>query len=223
MKKIKNIFKEMERFELIGTIIFILALVGVQFYQGSTKLGLITGILGIFYVIFVRMGSRIACILCMVQIILYIILAIQSKFYGDMTINIINFILQFVCWFKWGKREKENGLIETRSLKKIHFVIIIALWAITWIFGTYTLHLLGGNTPYLDSFSTITSLTAMILTVFAYKQTWNFWILHNIVETIMWSFAIFRGTPNAISMVIMMLAYLCNSILAYRRWSNNSK
>ena len=65
MEKIKNIFKEMERFELIGTIIFILALVGVQFYQGSTKLGLITGILGIFYVIFVRMGSRIACILCM--------------------------------------------------------------------------------------------------------------------------------------------------------------
>ncbi|MEG1310467.1 MAG: nicotinamide riboside transporter PnuC [Romboutsia sp.] len=219
MQQIKELIKQMTKIERIGTLIFILSLLIVQLTTGSTILGFITGVLGIFYVILVRMGSKWCYPLCIIQISMYIFIALNSKFYGDVTLNAINFILQFIGWYNWSKREDDNGIVEPKALKASQLSIVTLCWLSVWIVGTYILHLLGGNTPYLDSFATVTSVTAMLLSINSYKDQWNFWCLHNLVACIMWMLAIFRGEINAISMFIMMFAYLCNSILGYKHWN----
>ncbi|XZN14465.1 nicotinamide riboside transporter PnuC (plasmid) [Clostridium perfringens] len=216
----QKLINQMTKTERWGTLLFIMSLLIVQFTTGSTVLGLATGILGIFYVILVRMGSKWCYILGGTQMLMYIFIAWNSKFYGDVTLNTVNFVLQFIGWHNWSKREDSNGIVEPKSLTIGQTSIVLAAWILIWVFGTYILHMIGGNTPYLDSFATITSILAMILSINSYKQQWILWISHNLVATIMWMLAITRGELNATSMAIMMFAYLCNSILGYKHWND---
>lgn len=216
----KNLINQMTNYEKMGTVILILLLLIVQLITGNTLLGFITGVLGIFYVILVRMGSKWCYPLCITQIIMYIFIALNSKFYGDVTLNIVNFTLQFIGWYNWRKREDSNGIVKPKALKVSQISIVTISWLSVWIIGTYILHLLGGNTPYLDSFATVTSITAMVLSINSYRDQWIFWILHNSVACVMWLLSMVRGESNALSMFIMMFAYLCNSLLGYNHWNN---
>ncbi|MGL6184809.1 MAG: nicotinamide riboside transporter PnuC [Clostridium chrysemydis] len=214
----QKLINQMTKTETWGTLLFIISLLIVQFTTGSTLLGLATGILGIFYVILVRMGSKWCYILGGMQMLMYIFIALNSRFYGDVTLNTVNFILQFIGWYNWSKREDSNGVVIPKNLTMGQTSGLITVWIVIWILGTYILHILGGNTPYLDSFATVTSILAMILSINSYRQQWILWCGHNLVATIMWILAITRGELNATSMAIMMFAYLCNSILGYKHW-----
>ena len=217
-KWMKKILSQMTKKEQIGTLIFILSLIIVQATTGSTLLGFLTGVLGIFYVIFVRMGSKWCYILGGIQMFMYIFIAFHSKFYGDVLLNSINFILQFVGWYNWNKREDSNGIVKPKKLNNKHFYGIVVIWLSIWLIGTYILHLLGGNTPYLDSFGVITSVAAMILSINAYREQWILFMLHNFNMLIMWTFALSRGESNALTMMVMWLAYFLNSILGLYKW-----
>ena len=73
----------------------------------------------------------------------------------------------------------------------------------------------------IDSITTCSSITAMILSVQAYKEQWNFWLICNATSILMWTLAITRGDQAAFPMVIMWVAYFINSVAAYIEWNRN--
>lgn len=228
MQQIKDLIKQMTKVEQIGTLIFILSLLIVQFTTGNTVLGLATGTLGIFYVILVRLGSKLCYIVGGIQMALYVLIAYNSKIYGDTIFNSINVLLQFVGWYKWSRREDTHGIVKPKKMSRGKFGCVVAIWIIAWICGSIVLTWKGGNTPYLDSFTTVTVMIAMLLSINSYKEQWILWNSSNIIEVVIWSLALIRGESNALTMVIMWIAYFCNSLLGYKHWNdlykeNNTK
>ena len=70
----------------------------------------------------------------------------------------------------------------------------------------------------IDAITTVTSITAMLLSLNAYKDQWTFWIICNTTTVYMWILAIGRGDQSAFPMVVMWTAYLINSLVAKRQW-----
>lgn len=217
MNELKQVFKTFTKGEWIGTILFILMLTVTQMVSGSTGLAFVAGLLGGIYVVFVRKGSRLCYIFGGVQIALYIYISLSSRFYGDVMLNSFNLVMQPIGWYLWTKRDN-NGTVKPKSLTKRNMTLIFIIWAASiGLYGMW-LRTLGGNTPLIDAVTTCSSITAMLLSIQAYKEQWKFWLICNATSIVMWSLALTRGDNAAFPIICMWGAYFINSVVAYREW-----
>ena len=217
MTELKNIYGSLTKNEKIGCLLFLITLVITQIASGSTFLAFTAGILGFFYVTLVRKGSRLCYIFGAIQIMLYIYISLSAKFYGDVMLNSFNLVMQPLGWYLWSKRDN-NGTVNPKTLAKTTLGLISIGWVIVIAFYSLLLNRLGGNTPFIDAITTVSSITAMVLSVQAYKEQWNFWLICNATSIVMWSLALTRGDSAAFPMIIMWIAYFINSVVAYKEW-----
>ena len=217
MNELKQVFKTFTKGEWIGTILFILMLTVTQIVSGSTGLAFVAGLLGGIYVVFVRKGSRLCYIFGGVQIALYIYISLSSRFYGDVMLNSFNLVMQPIGWYLWTKRDN-NGIVKPKSLTKRNMTLIFIIWAVAIGFYGMWLRTLGGNTPLIDAVTTCSSITAMLLSIQAYKEQWKFWLICNATSIVMWSLASTRGDNAAFPMICLWVAYFINGVVAYREW-----
>lgn len=217
MKELKQVLKTFTKNEWIGTILFLIVLVTTQIASGSTGIAFIAGLLGFFYVTLVRKGSRLCYIFGGLQIALYIYISLSSKFYGDVMLNSFNLLMQPIGWYLWSKRDS-NGLVKPKALTKRNMILIVIFWSVGILLYSTWLKTLGGNTPFIDSITTLSSITAMLLSVQAYREQWRFWLICNGTSILMWTLAFTRGDNSSIPMICMWIAYFINSLVAYRQW-----
>ena len=217
MRELKNVYKSLSKNEKIGCLLFLVTLITTQIASGSTGIAFIAGLLGFFYVTLVRKGSRLCYIFGGVQIALYIYISLSSRFYGDVMLNSFNLVMQPIGWYLWTKRDN-NGTVKPKSLTKRNMTLIFIIWAAAiGLYGMW-LRTLGGNTPLIDAVTTCSSITAMLLSIQAYKEQWKFWLICNATSIVMWSLALTGGDNAAFPMICMWVAYFINSVVAYREW-----
>ena len=218
MTELKNVLKGFTKMEWIGTIAFLVVLLTTQIATGSTLIALFASLMGFFYVTLVRKGSRLCYVFGGIQIATYIYISLSSRFYGDVMLNSFNLLMQPIGWILWSKKSN-NGQVEVKKLEMNQLIAIFAIWfMIICLYGKFILTPLGGNTPMIDAITTVTSITAMLLSLNAYKDQWTFWIICNTTTVYMWILAIGRGDQSAFPMVVMWTAYLINSLVAKRQW-----
>ena len=217
MRELKNVYKSLSKNEKIGCLLFLVTLITTQIASGSTGIAFIAGLLGFFYVTLVRKGSRLCYIFGGVQIALYIYISLSSRFYGDVMLHSFNLVMQPIGWYLWTKRDN-NGTVKPKSLTKRNMTLIFMIWAVAIAFYGMWLRTLGGNTPLIDAVTTCSSITAMLLSIQAYKEQWKFWLICNATSIVMWSLALTRGDNAAFPMICMWVAYFINSVVAYREW-----
>ena len=218
MTELKNVLKGFTKMEWIGTIAFLVVLLTTQIVTGSTLVALFASLMGFFYVTLVRKGSRLCYVFGGIQIATYIYISLSSRFYGDVMLNSFNLLMQPIGWVLWSKKSN-NGQVEVKKLEMNQLIAIFAVWfMIICLYGKFILAPLGGNTPMIDAITTVTSITAMLLSLNAYKDQWTFWIICNTTTVYMWILAIGRGDQSAFPMVVMWTAYLINSLVAKRQW-----
>lgn len=218
MTELKNVLKGFSKNEWIGTVAFLIVLLTTQIATGSTLIALFASLMGFFYVTLVRKGSRLCYVFGGIQIATYIYISLSSRFYGDVMLNSFNLLMQPIGWYLWSKKTN-NGQVEVKELDTNQLMCILAVWFMAIIFyGKFILAPLGGNTPMIDAITTVTSITAMLLSLNAYKDQWTFWIICNTTTVYMWILAIGRGDQSAFPMVVMWTAYLINSLVAKRQW-----
>ena len=218
MTELKNVLKGFTKMEGMGTIAFLVVLLTTQIATGSTLIALFASLMGFFYVTLVRKGSRLCYVFGGIQIATYIYISLSSRFYGDVMLNSFNLLMQPIGWILWSKKSN-NGQVEVKKLEMNQLIAIFAVWfMIICLYGKFVLAPLGGNTPMIDAITTVTSITAMLLSLNAYKDQWTFWIICNTTTVYMWILAIGRGDQSAFPMVVMWTAYLINSLVAKRQW-----
>ena len=218
MTELKNVLKGFTKMEWMGTIAFLVVLLTTQIATGSTLIALFASLMGFFYVTLVRKGSRLCYVFGGIQIATYIYISLSSRFYGDVMLNSFNLLMQPIGWILWSKKSS-NGQVEVKKLEMNQLIAIFAVWfMIICLYGKFILAPLGGNTPMIDAITTVTSITAMLLSLNAYKDQWTFWIICNTTTVYMWILAIGRGDQSAFPMVVMWTAYLINSLVAKRQW-----
>ena len=111
---------------------------------------------------------------------------------------------------------------ETHEVKKIHMKNSSRiLWLLVMIFATiiygFILDKLGDAMPYVDSFTTVSSVLAMIISVKMYSEQWWIWIAVDVFSVYMWWCNFAAGSDN-MATLLMWVVYLGNAIIMCIKW-----
>ena len=212
-----KIFKDWNLFEKSWLVIFTLINVAVLIYSKEGVLGFITSITGMLSVILVAKGKITNYYFGIVNVILYGFISYNSKYYGEAMLNIFYFLpMQIIGFIMWGRNKAD--IDENKEVKAERMTIKeIAVWSVlsgaaVIVYGII-LRKLNNTLPMADSFTTVLSVTAMILMVKRYIEQWIVWIIIDIAAIYMWIFI-----KSDYNITIMWTAYLVNAVYGLYNW-----
>ena len=219
----KDIIKEeltgWKKIEVFWLLLACSIITGLSIYWGDTLMGIISATTGVACVICTGKGKLSAYIFGLVNCVLYAIISYKVKLYGETMLNLIYYVpMQFIGFYIWSK----NMNNDTHEVNKIHmtnksriFWLIIMILS-TIIYG-YILKYLGDAMPFVDSFTTMSSVIAMIISVKMYSEQWWIWIAVDVFSVYMWWTNFSIGNEN-LATLLMWVVYLLNAIIMSIKW-----
>ncbi len=221
VRALKDYLSGWSIFEKLWLAIFTLVNIYLFFAWHDTIIGLTASLTGMLCVVLVAKGKISNYYFGLVNVLLYAYIAFQSRYYGEVMLNVLYFFpVQFIGIYYWKKHSnKTEGKddVKVKSLTSKERLV----WAVLSVIGVlgYGLFLkyLGGTLPFVDSASTVLSIIAMVLMVKRVTEKWILWIVIDIVSVYMWFYILAKG-GNDISMLIMWSAYLVNAVYGYLNW-----
>lgn len=204
---------------LIGSII---AVIFSSIFSGDTIFNTVVGLIGVTYVILIAKGLNISNLVGIVYVGIYGITAFNAGFYGDFIMNLIIIPLYIASYIIWKKNETD-GSVEARSLSRKNSIIMVIGIIIAIFLFNILLVALGGNYTLADSANSILTIMAMVLTIGRYSQQWWMWLTNNIISTTMWVMALMSGAETSLSVVVLKVIILINSVWGLYIWTKRSK
>lgn len=217
MREFKEIFKKMSNFDRIFAIVFAISLISIQLITGSTPISLICGILGICYVVLVRLQHRYSMIFGIIQAVIYCTISFKAHIFGDFMLNTYNIIFMSYGYVQWSKNENKNGL-EIIDLNKKQVVKLLLCMSLVYITMVVVLKQANGFNFYLDGLTATLSMTGLFLMSNRYRQNWIVWNINNTFHMILWITLMLEGNKNAPVMISLFGVYLINSIVGTIQW-----
>ena len=216
--------KNWKAYELIWLGTFSAIAIALSFIWQDNLFGLTVTITGILCVLLAAKGQILTYVFGTYNVIGYAILSWSNGLFGEVGLNILFFlpmnIIGFIVWSK----NTSNGIVKMRGLKvKQMLWIAVANIAIFAVLGWGLSFIPSQNTPYIDSITTVLSITATLLMTWRFKEQWMVWIVLNVFTIIMWSYRLANGSPDGLMMIVMWSAYLANSVYGYITWTKGVK
>lgn len=213
-----KIFKDWNLFEKSWLIIFTLINVAVLIYSKEGILGFTASVTGMLSVILVAKGKISNYYFGIINVVIYGFISYNSKYYGEAMLNILYFLpMQIIGFMMW--RRNNVNIDESKEVKAERMTVKeIILWSVlsgiaVIVYGII-LKKLNNTLPMADSFTTVLSVTAMILMVKRYIEQWIVWIMIDIVAIYMWLFI-----KSDYNITIMWTAYLVNAVYGLYNWT----
>lgn len=218
-KILKNELKGWRLLEVSWLIVASSIITGLSIYWGDNIMGIVSALTGVLSVVCTGKGKLSAFIFGLINSILYAIIAFKATLYGETMLNALYYVpMQFIGFYIWNKNMNE----ETHEVKKIHMTNkgrVLALLSMvlgTAIYGFILKHL-GDALPFIDSFTTVSSVIALILSVKMYSEQWWIWILVDIFSVYMWYLDFSAGSDN-MATLLMWVIYLGNAFIMCYKW-----
>lgn len=221
--KIKEIIKEelagWKKLEVAWLLIACAVITGLSIYWQDTLMGIISATTGVACVVCTGKGKLSAYVFGLVNCVLYAIISYKAHLYGETMLNALYYVpMQFIGFYIWSKNMNK----ETHEVKKIHMknstriFWLLAMVVATIVYG-FILKKLGDAMPFVDSFTTVSSVVAMIVSVKMYSEQWWIWILVDIFSVYMWWTNFSIGNDN-MATLLMWIIYLGNAIIMCIKW-----
>ena len=212
-----KIFKDWNLFEKSWLIIFTIINIAVLVYSKEGFLGFTASMTGMFSVILVAKGKISNYYFGVINVVLYGFISYKSRYYGEAMLNIFYFlpmqIAGFLMWRGSNAESTENQEVKAEKMTIKEIIIWSVLSAAAVIIYGILLKKLNNTLPMADSFTTVLSVTAMILMVKRYIEQWIVWIMIDIVAIYMWLFI-----KSDYNITIMWTAYLVNAVYGLYNW-----
>ncbi|MCM1053091.1 MAG: nicotinamide riboside transporter PnuC [Ruminococcus sp.] len=175
---------------------------------GATILGLIQGVL-------VMLNKRSNWIFYVLQMAFLIVFSILNHLYGDVVNNAIYLVMGIIGFILWNK--SNTSKITSASVKeKIIYTLIIIL-------GTLGVAIVLANTddplPYLDAFTTVSSLVATYYMMKKKIDTWIIWFINDIFYAIEY----FILPDQAIYLFALNVIWTVMAVGSYFNWKKLMK
>lgn len=216
---VENELRGWSKGELIWLSFSCLLILVLSILWGDTPLGILSAVAGVANVVCTGKGKLSAYIFGVVNSVLYALIAYDAQLYGETMLNLIYYLpMQFVGFFVWSRHmDSETNEVEKRSMRVSGRLLILAVVAMGTIF--YGLFLAGANDklPYIDAFTTVASVIALIVSVKMYTEQWLIWIAVDAVSVYMWWKDFSCGSGN-MATLLMWILFLTNGIIMYVRW-----
>lgn len=224
MELLREELRGWKRWELIWLGFCIAVIIGISIWIGDTLIGIICAVAGVTNVVCTGKGKLMSYLFGLINVILYAIISYNAKYYGEVMLNVLYYLpMQFYGFFTW----KKNMNTETHEVKKLkmtakgRIILTVVIAVMTVVYGII-LHLLGGNMPFVDAFSTVASVVALYIAIKMYIEQWMIWLVVDIVTVVMWAFAFANGT-DSIATLVMWALYIANAVVMHVKWSKEIK
>lgn len=211
-------------FDIIWLCIATVVILALSIYWRDNWISLTAGLTGVWCVILTGKGKRSSFLIGLVNSVLYAWIAFDAKYYGEVMLNLLYYVPAGVIgWFAWKKHinEETGEVIKTRLSMKGGIAVYSLTAAAIFLYGL-VLRTLGGNLPFIDSMSTVVSITAQILSIKRLTEQWILWIIVDAVTVVMWAVNFINGRET-IATLAMWCIYLLNAIFMFIKWNKESK
>lgn len=221
---IKNEIAGWKKIEVFWLLLVCSIITGLSIYWNDSLMGIISATTGVACVVCTGKGKLSAYLFGLINCVLYAIISYEAHLYGETMLNAIYYIpMQFVGFYIWNK----NMNSETHEVRKTHMknktrVIYLVLMIFSTIVYGMILKQLGDAMPFVDSFTTVSSIIAMILSVKMFSEQWWVWIIVDIFSVYMWWCNFQSGSDN-MATLLMWVVYLGNAIIMCAKWEKEVK
>ena len=186
-------------------------------------LGLWTSITGIVCVILVTEGRASNYFFGLINAVVYLIMALQSGFYGEVITTLYFLISQPIGLYLWlssfaNHEEKHEETFQAKRLDFKGWIKYLAITAVMWLGMGFAYQSIGSNRPFRDSVTDGTNGVGQLLMNNLYAEQWIFWIATNIFSIYLW-----WGSGGNLQIVVMYLVYTINSIYGWYKWNQSAK
>ena len=223
-EKIKNEFKGWKFLEVFWLILACSIITGLSIYWEDTLMGIISALTGVACVVCTGKGKLSAYLFGLVNAVLYAIISYEQTLYGETMLNALYYVpMQFVGLFIWSK----NMNNKTHEVKKVHMTNKVRLLTLLgMVVGTvgygFVLQCLGDEMPFVDSFTTVSSVVAMIVSVKMFAEQWWIWIIVDVFSVYMWYTRFSIGQDN-MATLLMWVVYLLNAFIMCYKWEKEAR
>lgn len=183
--KIQSLFNVEGWFGIAFILTGIATQVATYALAEDSLLSLVSGIAGVISVVLCSQRKLSFYFWGFLQIGTFMVICINEHLYGKLFENGFYLITMIGGLLMW-KRNEQHHTVETRSLNKLTllFVVIQSLFAVLVV--EIVLTAIGGEQPFMDSFTTIFAIVAQLLMIYRYRESWLFWLVVDIACIIIW-------------------------------------
>ena len=178
-------------------------------------LSLLSGCLGVCSVCLTAQGNILTFVFGFAQVMTYTYLCVRAHLYGEIAINVYYFLTMIYGVYVWRKRldPTHDNKVRTRHLPwhiwlTIVAVVLVSSGGVGCLLAVYT----DDPTPYLDSFTTVTSVVAQILMILVYRDQWFLWLAVDLTSIAMWLYV------GDYCMTAQYAFWCCNCVYGYYKW-----
>lgn len=223
-KFIKNEISHWKVWEAAWFVTACVFITALSIYWKDSIMGIISAITGVACVVCTGKGKLSAYIFGFVNSVLYAIIAYQAKLYGETMLNAIYYVpMQAIGFFVWSKNmnSNTNEVIKKHMKWSRRILLLLAMAVCTFIYGLI-LRRMGDVMPFVDSFTTVSSVIAMLISVKMFAEQWWIWVIVDVFSIYMW-WCNFRTGNDNIATLLMWVVYLVNAIIMLVKWEREAK
>lgn len=220
MKKyIKEELSGWKKAEVFWLVLACVVIAGLSIYWQDTLMGIISATTGVACVVCTGKGKLSAYVFGLVNSVLYAIISYRSQLYGETMLNAVYYVpMQFVGFYIWSKNmNAETHEVDKHHMKMMGRIAMVLAIAVGTIAYGYLLKYMGDAMPFVDAFTTVSSVVAMIVSVKMFAEQWWIWIAVDVFTVYMWACDYMAGNDN-MATLLMWIVYLGNAIIMCIRW-----
>lgn len=224
MNFIKSELSGWKKWEVTWLLLACAIIAGLSIYWGDTMMGVISATTGVACVVCTGKGKLSAYVFGLINSILYAVIAYKARLYGETMLNAIYYVpMQFVGFYVWSKHMNAD----TKEVEKKHMslygrcMMVSCIIFCTYIYGIL-LRYLGDAMPFVDAFTTVSSVIAMIISVKMFAEQWWIWVAVDVFSVYMWWCDFSSGSDN-LATLLMWIVYLGNAIIMLVKWEKESR
>ena len=160
---------------------------------------------------------------------------------GNAILNLFIFLPSNIAFIYWVKKQKDNTVPVFKLNMKWKIILIAIMFTLTFCGGYWlstvnsetpivgefmNAQFYGGNNPapYLDAFSFIANITALILMYCLFIEQWYLWVIVDAITLTMWIITASNDPSSvAYSYVAMYVLWLLNAVFGVWCWRKSIK
>lgn len=142
-----------------------------------------------------------------VNVLLYFLVFRQARLYADMGLQLVYFVLSIYGWYEWlfgGTNRTALKVSRLRARTAIALVVIVLAGVAT--LGTALARSTDAALPYLDSFTTSTSLAAQWMMTRKVLENWAVWMAVDVVYVGMFLYKGLTATAGLYAVFFVLAA-----------------
>ena len=172
---------------------------------------ILIAILGIVQGVLAMLNKRANWIVYAIQMVLLVVFSWNVKLYGDALQNFVYFFICVCGWFMWKRNFGFDKVTVLSWWKRTGWLFITAIVTVA---GGVALSMTDDPLPYVDSFTTSTTVVGLLLLMTHRLETWIVWFFNDVA----YMYTYFCLPEQALYLFCLYVVWTFMAVLSFINW-----